>query len=57
MLLVFVLLAAIGWISLWGLIDIVMQTMTREKRFLVYLGMFTFVSGVILSCPEVIQHL
>jgi hypothetical protein len=54
---VFVLLAAIGWISLWGLIDIVMQTMTREKRFLVYLGMFTFVSGVILSCPEVIQHL
>jgi hypothetical protein len=57
MLFAFVLLAALGWISLWGIIEIGMQSISRENRLFVYIGIFVFVSGVALSCPEMLHHM
>ena len=57
MLLVFVLLAALGWISLWGITDVLMHPLSRNDRFLVYVGILVFVSGVISTCPELLHHM
>ena len=57
MLLAFVLLAALGWISLWGIVDILMQPFSRKDRFIIYVGIIIFVSGVVSSCPEVLHHM
>jgi hypothetical protein len=57
MLVAFVLLAALGWIALWGIMDIMMQSINRKDRFLVYMGILIFVSGVVSTCPELLQHM